>query len=137
MGCTSLAVLLWVALAVQTKRNNAIRARQQQGAAAGASMARLPACAVCVGGLTPHRRLPTCLLACSHPAPWPAAAASKHAAMALPVVVVQPDDSMDFGAKLYRTPSGGYRCAGRGLGQWLGQQLGHWLGQWAAAAALG
>jgi hypothetical protein len=110
VGCTTLAVLLWVALAVQTKRNNAMRAKQQQGATEGAIIACLLACAVCVGDLqTPQAaaNLPACLLKTS--ALCPAAAASKRAAMALPVVVVQPDNSMDFGAKLYRTPSGGYR----------------------------
>ncbi|KAL4443595.1 hypothetical protein ABPG75_011332 [Micractinium tetrahymenae] len=65
--CTLLAVLLWVALAVQTKRLNRARARAAQDAAA------------------------------------------RRAAMAVPVIVIQPDESIDFGAKLFRTPSGSMR----------------------------
>ncbi|PRW45554.1 Collagen adhesion [Chlorella sorokiniana] len=36
-------------------------------------------------------------------------AAAQRAALALPVIIVQPDDSAAFGAKLYRTPSGDMR----------------------------
>lgn len=66
-GCTLLAVLLWVALAVQTKRMNLARAKAQRDDAA------------------------------------------KRAALTVPVVVIQPDESMEFGAKLYRTESGTMR----------------------------
>ena len=38
-----------------------------------------------------------------------AAAAAKRAALSLPVVVIQPDSTYLFGAKLYRTESGSMR----------------------------
>lgn len=65
--CTLLAVLLWAALAVQTRRINRARARAA------------------------------------------AEAAAQRAAMAVPVIVIQPDESIEFGAKLFRTPSGSMR----------------------------
>ncbi|KAI7845301.1 hypothetical protein COHA_001144 [Chlorella ohadii] len=37
------------------------------------------------------------------------AAAARRAALALPVIIVMPDDTAAFGAKLYRTPSGDMR----------------------------
>lgn len=64
-GCTMLAVLLWVALAVQTRRHTLARAKRQEEAAA------------------------------------------KRAAMMVPVIVIQPDESVEFGAKLFRSASGG------------------------------
>lgn len=57
--------------------------------------------------------------ACFHLAT--AAAAARRAALALPVIIVMPDDTAAFGAKLYRTPSGDMR--------WVQQQpllLGIW-----------
>lgn len=38
-----------------------------------------------------------------------AEAAARRAALSLPVIIVQPDESAVFGAKLYRTPSGDMR----------------------------
>ena len=56
--------------------------------------------------------------ACLHLAT--AAAAARRAALALPVIIVMPDDTAAFGAKLYRTPSGDMRW----VLQWTGKSGG-------------
>lgn len=120
-GCTALAVVLWVALAHQHKRITRARAKAQQGALAGQLTALLPCipipllvpCAVAsqrrrweapTSAPLPHGlyRLQTCPFVVAE-------AAARRAALSLPVIIVQPDESAVFGAKLYRTPSGDMR----------------------------
>lgn len=112
--CTLLAVLLWAALAVQTRRINRARARAAAGAhGTGHRRAARPGClpsssllpAVHSTAVDASLPAPAGVL----PPPPPAEAAAQRAAMAVPVIVIQPDESIEFGAKLFRTPSGSMR----------------------------
>lgn len=129
VSCTLLAALLWVALAVQTRRVNRARVRAAEG---GWPRLGLLLCAshllnrngACGTALSPTacgpdgaaQRLPRTLaltLAClphRPPACSPLAeAASKRAKLMVPVIVVQPDASFDVATQLFRSNSGNMR----------------------------